>query len=63
MKKTAIVLFLSVFAAASAVALTREFKLIKEFLIGYEEVPSVSTGASGHSTPELDNTSRRLNGS
>jgi hypothetical protein len=47
MKKTAIVLCLPVFAAASAAALTRYFKLIKELLTGYEEVPSVSTGASG----------------
>jgi hypothetical protein len=47
MKRAAIVLCLLAFATASAVALPQGFKLIKEFLNGYEEVPSVSTGASG----------------
>jgi hypothetical protein len=47
MKRAVIVLCLLAFATASAVALPQGFKLIKEFLTGYEEVPSVSTGASG----------------
>jgi hypothetical protein len=53
MKKTAIVLCLPVLAAASAAALPRDFKLIKELLTGYEEVPSVSTGASGQFTARI----------
>ncbi|MGI8734767.1 MAG: CHRD domain-containing protein [Pyrinomonadaceae bacterium] len=47
MKRAAIVLCLLAFATASAVAFPQGFKLIKEFLSGYEEVPSVSTGGSG----------------
>jgi len=42
-----IVLSLAAFAAFSAVAIAQGFINIKELLTGYEEVPSVSTGASG----------------
>lgn len=47
MKRAAIVFCLLAFATASAVALPQGFKLIKEFLSGYEEVPSVSTTGNG----------------
>ena len=47
MKRVAVVLSLLAFATVSAFALPQGFKLIREFLTGYEEVPSVSTGASG----------------
>lgn len=55
MKRAAIVLCLLAFATASAVALPQGFKLIKEFLTGYEEVPSVSTGASGQFKARISN--------
>ncbi len=47
MKRATLLLCLLAFATAAAVAMPQGFKLIKEFLTGYEEVPSVSTGASG----------------
>ena len=55
MKKAAIVICLLVLATASAVALPQGFKLIKEFLTGYEEVPAVSTGASGQFNARISN--------
>ena len=55
MKRVAIVLSLLAFATASAFALPQGFKLIKEFLTGYEEVPSVSTGASGQFNARISN--------
>lgn len=47
MKRAAILFCLLAFATASVVALPQGFKLIKEFLSGYEEVPSVSTTGNG----------------
>ena len=47
MKAKTILLSLTAFALVSAVALAQGFVNIKELLTGYEEVPSVSTGASG----------------
>ncbi len=56
MKRKVIVLSLFVFAAASAVALPQGgFKQIKEFLTGYEEVPSVSTAANGQFKAKISN--------
>jgi hypothetical protein len=49
MKKIAIVLCLLAFATASAVALPQGF------LTGYQEVPSVSTGASGQFKARISN--------
>lgn len=47
MRTKTIVLSLAAFAALTAVAIAQGFNNIKELLTGYEEVPSVSTGASG----------------
>lgn len=47
MKRVAVVLSLLAFATATAFALPQGFRLIKEFLNGYEEVPSVSTTGNG----------------
>ena len=56
MKRVAIALCLLAFVATSAVALAQGgFKRIAEFLIGYEEVPSVSTGASGQFNARIRN--------
>ena len=55
MKRATIVLCLLAFGTASALAVPQGFKLIKEFLNGYEEVPSVSTGASGLFNARISN--------
>lgn len=55
MKRAAIMLCLLAFVTASALALPQGFKVIKEFLSGYEEVPSVSTGASGEFKARISN--------
>lgn len=47
MKRIAVVLCLVALAMASAVALPQGFKIIKELLTGFEEVPVVSTAANG----------------
>jgi hypothetical protein len=47
MKKATSVVLLLVSAAVLALGLTDGFKSIKEFLIGYEEVPAISTAANG----------------
>ena len=47
-RRAAIALCVLVLATASVVALPQGFKQIKEFLTGYEEVPSVSTVGNGH---------------
>ena len=56
MKKVAIALCLLAFVAASTVALAQGgFKRISEFLIGYQEVPSVSTVGSGRFDARISN--------
>ena len=55
MKRAAIALCLLAFATASVVDLPQCFKLIKELLTGYEQVPSVSTAASGHFNARIIN--------
>lgn len=55
MKRVAIVVSLLAFVAASAVALPQGFKAIKEFLTGYEEVPSVSTTGNGRFNARINN--------
>jgi len=48
MKKIAVLVFVLVVGSIASVALATDgFKNVREFLIGYEEVPAVSTGASG----------------
>ncbi len=60
MKRAAVVLCLVGFAAVSAVAIPQGFKLIKEFLNGYEEVPSVSTGAGGEFKARISKDETRI---
>jgi hypothetical protein len=56
MKRVTIALCLLALVAASTVALAQGgFKRISELLIGYEEVPSVSTGASGQFDARISN--------
>jgi len=55
MKRAAIALCTLAFVTVSIVALPQGFKLIKEFLTGYEEVPSVSTTGNGHFTARISN--------
>src|SRR5262245_13921400 len=55
MKRIAIAFCLLAFATASVVAWPQGFKLIKELLTGYEEVPSVSTIASGQFNAKISN--------
>lgn len=55
MKKVTIVLCLLALVTASAVAVPQGFKVIKEFLTGYEEVPSVSTTGSGQFKARISN--------
>ena len=53
MKIKRIVLGVLACALVSAVAFAQGFVNIKELLTGYEEVPSVSTGASGEFTAKI----------
>ena len=46
--------------SASAVVLGQGFKKLSEFLTGYEEVPSVSTTASGNFTARISNDESRI---
>lgn len=46
--------------SASTVVLGQGFKKISEFLTGYEEVPSVSTTASGNFTARISNDESRI---
>lgn len=55
MKRVAVVLSLLAVATASAIALPQGFKAIKEFLTGYEEVPSVSTTGNGRFNARISN--------
>jgi hypothetical protein len=59
MKRVAIVLCLLV-SAAAVVGAQQGFKAIKEFLSGYEEVPAVSTGASGRLTATISNDASQI---
>lgn len=58
MKTKRVVIGVFAFAAISAVAFAQGFVNIKELLTGYEEVPSVSTGANGEFSARIrkDNT-------
>ena len=60
MKRVAVVVSLLVVATVSAIALPQGFKAIKEFLTGYEEVPSVSTGASGTFNARISNDESKI---
>jgi len=51
-KKTAIVVTVGL-AVASAVVVAQNFVSVRELLTGYEEVPSVSSGASGEFTARI----------
>ena len=53
MKTKRIVLGVLACALVSAVVFAQNFMHIKELLTGYEEVPSVSTGASGQFTAQI----------
>ena len=55
MKRAAMAVCLLAFATASVIALPQGFKLIKEFLTGYEEVPSVSTAGQGQFNAKISN--------
>ena len=56
MKRVAIALSLLAFVAVSTVALAQGgFKRISEFLVGYNEVPAVSTGATGQFNARISN--------
>ena len=46
--------------SASSVVLAQGFKKISEFLTGYEEVPSVSTTASGEFNAKISNDGSRI---
>ena len=46
MKKVTVTVFVMICAAAITLGLTQGFKNIREFLIGYEEVPALSTLAN-----------------
>jgi hypothetical protein len=52
-KTKRIVLGILACALVSAVAYAQNFMSVKELLTGYEEVPSVSTGASGEFTAKI----------
>jgi hypothetical protein len=47
MKKVSVIAFLVICVATAALGFTDGLKRIREFLIGYEEVPSISTAANG----------------
>ena len=46
--------------SASSVVLAQGFKKISEFLTGYEEVPSVSTTATGEFNAKISNDGTRI---
>lgn len=54
-EKTAVAFCALAFATASVIALPQGFKMIKEFLTVYEEVPSVSTTGNGQFTARISN--------
>ena len=53
MRTKTIVFLLAACVLVSAVALAQGFRNFKEFLTGYEEVPSVSTAGNGHFTARV----------
>ena len=55
MRTKTIVLLLAACVLVSAVALAQGFRNFREFLTGYEEVPSVSTAGNGHFTARIRN--------
>ena len=55
MNKSALVLCALAGVTVSAVAVGGGFKVLQEFLSGYEEVPSVSTAANGELTARISN--------
>ena len=61
MKRIAVVLCLLATAAVSAVTAQQGFKNIKEYLSGYEEVPSVSTSAGAQFNATISNDGTEIN--
>ena len=55
MKRLTITAIVVISAAAITLGVTQGFKNIKEFLIGYEEVPSVSTTGNGQFHARISN--------
>jgi CHRD domain-containing protein len=60
MKRVAVVLSLLVVATASAIAFPQGFKVIKEFLTGYEEVPALSTSGHGEFNAKISSDESRI---
>jgi hypothetical protein len=55
MKRITVTVFVVLCAAAITLGVTQGFKNIKEFLIGYEEVPAVSTTGNGQFHARISN--------
>lgn len=55
MKKRGVLAALVIIAATATLAVTQGFKNIKELLIGYEEVPAVSTSGNGELRARISN--------
>ena len=55
MKKVPITTFVVIFAATIVLGVTQGFKNIREFLIGYEEVPAISTTGNGEFQARISN--------
>ncbi|HKY28934.1 MAG TPA: CHRD domain-containing protein [Pyrinomonadaceae bacterium] len=60
MKRVAIVLCLVAFATAGVLAVPQGFKVIKEFLTGYEEVPALSTTGNGVFNAKISSDESRI---
>lgn len=60
MKRVAVVLSLLAVVTASAIALPQGFKVIKEFLTGYEEVPALSTSGNGVFNAKISSDETRI---
>ena len=60
MKRLAVVLSLLVVATVSAIALPQGFRVIKEFLTGYEEVPALSTSGNGVFNAKISSDESRI---
>jgi hypothetical protein len=55
MKRIGVAVCALIFIASSTIAFTDGFRRIREFLIGFEEVPAVSTGADGEFRAKISN--------
>jgi hypothetical protein len=60
MRRLAMSIAVIALVSASTVVLAQGFKKISEFLTGYEEVPSVSTAASGTFNARISNDESRI---